>query len=91
MKSTANELIWIKQLLADIGIEIQSPMKIFCDNQAARYIASNLIFHERIKYIEIDCHFVREKIQTKKIKTPFVRSKDQVIGIFTKKIRTKII
>jgi hypothetical protein len=60
--STTSELIWIKQLLTDLHITINSPMKLFCDNQAARHIGSNHIFHERTKYIGIDCHFIREKI-----------------------------
>jgi hypothetical protein len=68
MTSTVNELIWIKQILADIGIEIRGSMKIFCDNQAARHIASNPVFHERTKHIEVDCHFIREKVQSKESK-----------------------
>jgi hypothetical protein len=89
MTSTTSELTWIKQLLIDMGITNYSPMKIFCDNQAARHIASNSIFHERIKHIEVDCHFIRKKIQSKKIETQFVRSNDQLTDIYTKGLDPK--
>jgi Reverse transcriptase (RNA-dependent DNA polymerase) len=62
MTSTASELTWIKQVLADLEIKIKEPMKIFCDNQSARHITINPIFHERTKHIEVDCHFIRESI-----------------------------
>jgi hypothetical protein len=84
MASTASELIWIKQLLTDMCIETQNSMKMFCDNQAARHIASNPIFHERTKHIEVDCHFIRGKIQSKEIETLYVKSGDQLTDIFTK-------
>jgi hypothetical protein len=90
MALTASELIWIKQLLTDLGIKNQEPMKMCCDNQAARHIASNLVFHERTKHIEVDCHFIREKLQSKEIETPFVRSKDQLADIFTKGLEPRM-
>jgi hypothetical protein len=68
MASTASELTWIKQLLTDLHIDNKKPMQMFCDNQAARHIAANPVFHERTKHIEVDCHFIREKIQAKKFK-----------------------
>jgi hypothetical protein len=82
--STASELIWNKQLLRELNFPIKDPMKMYCDNNAARHIASNAMFHESTKHIEIDCHFVREKVQVKEIETPYVKSHDQLAGIFMK-------
>ena len=84
MTSTTSELIWLKQLLRDMKIIPDGPMQMYCDNQAARHIASNPVFHERTKHIEVDCHFIREKVQAGEIETPFVRSHDQLADIFTK-------
>jgi hypothetical protein len=53
-------------------------MKIYCDNQDASRIASNLFFHERTKYIEVDSRFIREKVQSGEIKTSIVRSNEQL-------------
>jgi hypothetical protein len=73
-----------------LNIKIEGPMKIFCDNQAARHIAANPIFYERTKHIEVDYHFIREKIQAKKIEKLFVRSEDQLADVFTEGLGNKI-
>ena len=62
-------------------------MKLICDNQAALHISSNPVFHERTKYIEVDCHFIREKIASGCISTSFVNSNDQLADIFFKSLR----
>ena len=78
------EIMWIHQLLTELGFDITLPAKLWCDNQAANHIASNPIFHERTKHIEIDCHFVREKLQQGLISTAYVTTYDQIGDIFTK-------
>uniref|UniRef100_F6HTS9 TRUD domain-containing protein n=1 Tax=Vitis vinifera TaxID=29760 RepID=F6HTS9_VITVI len=58
------ELIWLRHLLRELRFGKDEQMKLICDNQAALHIASNSVFHERTKHIEVDCHFIREKIVT---------------------------
>ncbi|RVW97878.1 Retrovirus-related Pol polyprotein from transposon RE1 [Vitis vinifera] len=63
MANTCLELTWLRYILKDLKVELDKPAPLFCDNQAALYIAANPVFHERTKHIEIDCHIVREKLQ----------------------------
>jgi hypothetical protein len=42
---------------------------VWVDNIKALALASNHVFHARTKHIEIDYHFIREKIVAKDIST----------------------
>ena len=50
------ELMWIKQLLEELKFVVKGPISMHCDNQAAIHIASNPVFHEQTKHIEVDCN-----------------------------------
>ena len=72
------ERMWIRRLLMEEGIETLVPTKLLCDNQVAMHIASNIVFHEWTKHIEIDCHFVREKIQLGLIFIGYVKTGEEL-------------
>jgi len=62
-------------------------MKLFCKNQAALHIVSNPVFHKRAKHIEVDCHFIRDKVFSGCIVTNYVCSNNQLADIFIKSLR----
>ena len=78
-------MIWIRSFLTKIGFPPKRTMPMFCDNQAAIYIANNLVFHERTKHIKVDCHFVRNTVMNGLITTPFTTS-TQLADVFTKAV-----
>ena len=84
MAHTSCELMWIKHLLKELRFVVKLPMTMHCDNQAAIYIVSNPVFHERTKHIEVDCHITREKVEDGVIATPYVFTRVQIADMFTK-------
>ncbi|RVW28261.1 Retrovirus-related Pol polyprotein from transposon RE1 [Vitis vinifera] len=81
------ELIWLRQLFQELRFGKDEQIKLVCDNQTALHIASNPVFHERTKHIEVDYHFIREKIASGCVATSFVNSNDQLADIFTKSLK----
>lgn len=80
------ELIWIKRMLHTLGVDHVTPMHVQCDSKSTIYIATNQVFHERTKHIEIDLHFVKDEVLRQNIKLSHVSTKSQLADILTKAI-----
>ncbi|XP_019241993.1 PREDICTED: uncharacterized protein LOC109222038 [Nicotiana attenuata] len=63
MAATTAEIVWLLGLFKELGVKITQPVTILSDSMSAIQIAANPILHERTKQIEVDCHFIRDKIK----------------------------
>ncbi|CAN6439380.1 unnamed protein product [Victoria cruziana] len=83
MAAGVADTTWVRHLLEELSEPICSST-LLCDNQSAINIARNPILHCRTKHIEIDQHFVRQKVEDKEIDPVYVRSGSQIADVFTK-------
>ena len=65
-------------------------MQLFCDNKAAIEISQNPVQHDQTKHVEVDRHFIKEKLDAKLIIFPFVPTEEQLADILTKAVSSKL-
>ncbi|KAL4342059.1 hypothetical protein GQ457_08G024400 [Hibiscus cannabinus] len=58
--SVANQAIWLRNLLSDLGFKQESAIVLLCDNKSAIAIAENPVQHGRTKHINVKFHAIRE-------------------------------
>jgi hypothetical protein len=75
-------VIFAKNLLEEIVIQIQFPINILCDNVGAIDLANNHCNSQRTKHIDTRQHFVREWVEDEILKIIFTPT--LTADIFTK-------
>lgn len=78
------ESIWVSYLLQELQFLTLPPITLFCDNLSTTYMAVNLVFHARTKHIELDYHFIHERVKLGTHNVFFIPSLDQPADILTK-------
>jgi hypothetical protein len=84
MSTACSEIIWLRGLLAELGFPQADSTPLHADNTSAIQIAANPVYHERTKHIEVDCHSIREAVDTCVISLPHVSTNLQIADVFTK-------
>ncbi|MFS7982428.1 putative RNA-directed DNA polymerase [Helianthus anomalus] len=82
--NVVSEVCWLRNLLLELHTPPTSATLVFCDNVSAIYLSGNPVQHQRTKHIEMDIHFVREKVAKGQIRVLHVPSRFQIADIFTK-------
>jgi hypothetical protein len=80
------EIIWICKLMKELNMIIKLPITLKCDNLSAIYLASNPVFHGRSKHIEIEFHWIREKVEEGMIQLKHCKTTNMIADIFTKNL-----
>lgn len=78
------EVMWLQNLLVELGLQITGSVPIYCDSKSAIDLTENPVYHASTKHIEIDCHFIREKIKTDLISASQISTKVNAADILTK-------
>ena len=89
MANATAEVIWIQTLLTELRIPHPSLARLWCDNLGAKYLSQNPVFHARKKHIEVDYHFVRERVAQKLLEVRFISTHDQLAYGFTKPLAVR--
>ncbi|XP_019054646.1 PREDICTED: uncharacterized protein LOC109115269 [Nelumbo nucifera] len=84
LASTAAEILWLQMLLTKLGLKLPRPPVIWCDNLSAKFLSSNPVHHSHTKHIELDVHFIREKVAAGLLLINHIPSHDQIADILTK-------
>lgn len=89
MANATAELLWIKSLLSELQINITSKTVLRCDNLSIVSLTANPVLHGRSKHIELDLHFVREKVLQGIIEVNHLPNTYQRADILTKALSAK--
>ena len=84
MSAAASEIVWIQNLLRDMGLQQQRTPLLLCDNLSAVCLSANPMFHKRTKHFDVDYHYVRERVVVKALEVKHIPASLQLADIFTK-------
>lgn len=79
-------MTWLKSLLEELQVHLNSSPTIWCDKPGAIDMPKDPMLHARIKHIELDLYFVREKVMQGTMLVKHIPAQDQSADILTKAI-----
>ena len=84
------QVLWMRQMLSDLGVPTKDPTPILCDNTSAIHISKNPVQHSRTKHVAIRYHFLKDKVADGEVKLEYVPTTEQVADIFTKPLPKEV-
>jgi len=85
LSDTCHQLVWIQNLFGELCINLRS-IPLCRDNQGSIFIASNAVQEKQTKHIDIHYYYIREVVESSKVKLYFVKTAENYANIFTKNL-----
>lgn len=90
MVNAAAECCWLRNLLRELDVDVDKATVIYCDNVSAVYLSKNPVHHRLTKHVELDIHFVQEKVALGEFRVVQIPSTQQFADIMTKGLPTQL-
>jgi len=84
--TTTTELLWLRELLKELGHPIIKMSQLFSNNIGATYLCANPVFHTHMKHLAIDCHFVHDLVASKELQVSHMPTSYQLADLLTKSL-----
>jgi hypothetical protein len=84
------EACWLRQVLVELRNPLSRATLVYCDNVSAVYLSTNPVQHQRTKHVEIDLHFVRERVVVGDVRVLHVSTISQFADISTKALPSSV-
>ena len=84
LSSASLEISWLESLFSELNIAKLPTLVLWCDNHSAGELAKHHVFHSRSKHIELDIHYIRNKVLQKQLKVRYIPIAEQVVDVLTK-------
>ncbi|KAM0982243.1 hypothetical protein ACFX2A_015487 [Malus domestica] len=90
LANAAADVAWIRLVLKDLHMFLPSVPLVHCDNLSTLALCSNPVFHTRIKHLDTDFHFVRERVQKGDLQVQYIPTEAQIADVLTKGLHSPL-
>ena len=81
----AKEIVWLRDLLKELGFEQKEPTVIFEDNMSTIEIATKFnTQHKRTKHYNVRCAYLKSQVRTNVIQFKYIKNENQIADVLTK-------
>ena len=84
LSTTSTKDTWLESILCELHIYLSLPPLPLCDNVSATYLATNPIIHARTKHVEIDYHFIQDRVVQNSLIIQYTPFEDQLVNVMSK-------